>query len=74
MQTRRASLLEAVASTLTGFALSLAVQQFFITPVYGLPLSAVDNIAITLVFTIVSIARQYVWRRVFNYMQHGRKK
>lgn len=73
MQTRRASFAEATASTATGFILSLLVQQFLITPVYGLPLSGADNFAITVVFTVVSIARQYVWRRFFNWLQHGRK-
>ena len=68
-QLRRHSLLESCCSTATGFALSL-LAGFYIYPLFGFPVTVGENFGITLCFTVISIGRQYVWRRVFNWWQH----
>jgi hypothetical protein len=65
MQSRKMSLVEAVINTAIGFAVSL-VTWIVLQHAYGIPMSFGDSLQITAWFTIVSIARQYVLRRVFN--------
>jgi len=64
-QTRWHSLIESCGNTLIGFAGSLAIQNG-INFCYGLPLRALDNLAIIGVFTLWSLARNYAWRRLMN--------
>lgn len=71
MQTRLASLIEASVSTAIGFLLSMLVQHWIVTPLYGLRLSVVDNFAITVIFTVASVLRQYFVRRYFNWRLHA---
>lgn len=66
MQTKRHSLLEQVLNVGSGFILSSLVWQFVIIQWWDIHTSFSENLQITSVFTIVSIARGYVWRRLFN--------
>ena len=65
MQTKKQSLTEAITNTAVGFVVSLA-SIFLILPVFGIESTPLKNIGITAYFTVVSIARGYVLRRVFN--------
>jgi hypothetical protein len=64
-QSRSASLIEAVTNVIAGYGLAVAVQMALF-PALGLSVSLSDNLLIGAVFTIVSIARSYVLRRVFE--------
>jgi membrane protein implicated in regulation of membrane protease activity len=64
-QTKRGSLLEACLNTASGFVVSLIVWHF-VAAGYGIPMPLVTNLEITGIFTVVSIARSYLWRRLFN--------
>lgn len=66
MQTRLHSLVEQLASVATGFVLSLLLWHFVVQPVWGIRTSVADNLQISTLFTVASIARGYLWRRVFN--------
>ncbi|WP_041963444.1 DUF7220 family protein [Sulfurospirillum cavolei] len=66
-QSKRASLLESLANTFSGFLLSIAVG-YFVFPMFGMPQSLSSSFWITVVFTVVSIGRNYVVRRVFNFL------
>ncbi|HYM31845.1 MAG TPA: hypothetical protein VEU47_11120 [Candidatus Cybelea sp.] len=70
-QTRLMSILETALSTAIGFAVALATQ-LLVFPRFGFHPAITDNLAITLIFTVVSVARQYVMRRVFEAL-HIRK-
>lgn len=75
MQTKRHSLLEQVLNVGSGFVLSSLVWQFVIIKWWDIHTSFSENLQITSVFTIVSIVRGYVWRRLFNKLtmkQHER--
>lgn len=65
-QSKSASLVEALSSTAIGFALSY-IAGLFIFPLFGLSVSAAQNFWITVAFTVISIARGYVLRRLFNH-------
>ncbi len=69
MQTRRHSMLEAVANLAIGYAIFVA--NLVVLPLFGLPVGARAAAGIGLVFTGISLARAYVLRRAFNRM-HGR--
>jgi hypothetical protein len=65
MQSRRMSLLEATANVTAGYGLAV-MTQMAVFPLFGLYLSASDNLQLALVFTSVSMARTYIIRRLFE--------
>lgn len=64
-QSRRESLIEACLNTASGFLLSLVVWHF-VASAYDIPMPFVRNLEITAIFTVVSVGRSYLWRRLFN--------
>lgn len=64
-QSRRHSLVEAVANTLSGYLVSLAAS-LVLYPMFGFDVTFGQANALTLIFTGLSIARNYVIRRMFN--------
>lgn len=66
-QTRRASLTESLLNVAIGYGVALAAQAV-IFPLFGVHLSVSDHAAIGGLFTVVSICRSYLLRRMFNRM------
>lgn len=64
-QTKLGSLIEASMSTASGFIVALVLWQLVGT-FMGYKVTLHDNLIITSIFTVASIARSYVWRRLFN--------
>ena len=64
-QSRTMSLVEAVANVIVGYTLAV-ITQILIFPVFGLYATLEDNLKLGLVFTVVSIARGYALRRLFE--------
>lgn len=73
MQSRTASLIEASLNTATGFVLSFCIWQV-VGPWFGYVVTFGDNFIITSIFTVASVARSYVWRRIFNGRQPWSKQ
>ncbi len=65
-QTKIESLIESCVSIASGFILSLCLWVLVVIPVWDLEVTMSDNLAITALFTILSITRSYLWRRFFN--------
>jgi hypothetical protein len=65
VQSKRGSFTEACLNTASGFVVSLFVWHW-VAKWYGIPMPLDENLQITAIFTVVSIARSYVWRRIFN--------
>lgn len=65
MQTRRHSFYESASNTLFGMLLAL-VGQYLIFGTLGYDVSHRDQLIIMVFFTSLSVARQYVLRRIFN--------
>ena len=64
-QTRTMSLIEAVTNVIVGYGVAV-VTQILIFPVFGLHATLAQNLKMGLVFTVVSIARGYALRRLFE--------
>jgi hypothetical protein len=65
MQSRFMSLMEAVINVAIGFGVAVGVQMA-IFPIFGLHAPMQDHLAIGGAFTLVSVARSYTLRRVFE--------
>ncbi|RPJ87103.1 MAG: hypothetical protein EHM18_02855 [Acidobacteria bacterium] len=60
---------ESLASTAIGFVVSMGILEG-VNRVWGLDIGLVDNVAITSLFTVASVARSYLVRRWFNWYHH----
>lgn len=65
MQSRRMSLIEQFANIGSGFVISSLMWHFVVQPFWNVETSIAENLQITTLFTVVSIARGYAWRRLF---------
>jgi uncharacterized protein YacL len=65
-QSRRHSLIEALTQQTAGLVISLLLWEFVINPIWNLQTSVADNLTITMLFTVASIIRGYIFRRLFN--------
>lgn len=66
MQSKFASACESVANTASGFIISLLVWSWVVVPLFDFQSSHSENFYITCIFTITSLIRSYVFRRIFN--------
>jgi len=64
-QSRMMSLVESVANVIVGYVVAV-VMQILIFPIFGLHTSLAQNLKMGAVFTVVSIARSFALRRVFE--------
>jgi len=64
-QSRRMSLIEAIANVAVGFALAVAAQ-IVVFPWFGLHASLGENLTIGALFTGISLLRSYALRRLFE--------
>jgi hypothetical protein len=64
-QSRLMSLVEAVANVVVGYGVAV-ITQILIFPVFGLHTTLAQNLKMGAIFTVVSIARSFALRRVFE--------
>lgn len=64
-QSRKHSAIEAVANVVIGYIVAIAAQ-IAIFPLFGIHIPPSEHLAIGLLFTVVSLARSYALRRLFN--------
>ncbi|MEY3665777.1 MAG: hypothetical protein RLZZ153_1959 [Pseudomonadota bacterium] len=64
-QSRLMSLVESVANVIVGYGVAV-VTQILIFPVFGLQTTLGQNLAMGGIFTIVSLARSFLLRRLFE--------
>jgi len=69
-QPRIYSLIESVANVAIGFGVALATQ-IAVFPLFGIHAAITDQLGIAAIFTVVSIARSYMVRRLFNRIRHA---
>lgn len=65
MQTRGESFIEVVASVMIGLLVSF-IANLIILPAYGYPITLSHAVDVAALFTVISIARGYCVRRLFN--------
>lgn len=69
-QTKTGSFVEAWANIAVGFAINFAANMV-VLPHFGFAITAAKAFGIGVVFTIISLVRQYVLRRWFNGLKFG---
>lgn len=73
-QSRAMSLVEALTNVVVGYALAVATQVA-VFPLVGVEIRTRQMLVVGLVFTVVSIVRSYVLRRLFNRLgSRGQKR
>lgn len=65
MQSKRNSAFEAATNVTIGYFVSV-LANVLILPLFGYNVTIGDSFAIGLAFTVVSLVRSYVLRRIFN--------
>lgn len=69
-QPRIHSLAESLANVAIGYAIAV-VTQALVFPLFGLHAGVAQHLGIAAIFTVVSIARSYALRRLFNRLTLG---
>ena len=67
-QSRFMSLVEAIANVVVGYGVAV-LTQLIVFPWFGLPARIGDALALGGIFTIVSIARGFALRRLFEMLR-----
>lgn len=65
MQLKRHSVLESVVNVAVGYGVAVG-SQIIIFPFFGIQIPLSDNIIIGMWFTVISLCRSYVLRRIFT--------
>jgi hypothetical protein len=66
MQHPADSFLEVLTNTVIAYVISVAAYAWIINPLYDLRTSPMESMGIVGIFTLISIIRQYLLRRLFN--------
>lgn len=66
-QTHTESIIENVLNLGSGFVIALLVYEYFIL---ANPAIRDDSLVVTMIFTTISLARGYIWRRIFNKLEN----
>jgi hypothetical protein len=64
-QSRVMSLVETVANVAVGYNVAL-LTQMLVFPLFGLATTLGENLGITAIFTVISLARGHMLRRLFE--------
>ena len=67
-QSHRMSMVEAAANVVIGYGIAVATQVV-VFPIFGIHITLADDLAIGLVFAVVSLARGFILRRVFEQLR-----
>lgn len=58
--------MESLVNIVIGFTIAFVSNSIFIPMATGEPLDAADNAWLSIVYTLISLARSYIIRRSFN--------
>ena len=65
MQSKKQSLIETLTNVGIGWFISF-IANMLVLPLFGYNINLTDGLLISIIFTIISIVRGYVVRRIFN--------
>ena len=66
MQSKLDSFIEQLCNVGSGFLVSLVFWTWIVVPVWHLEVDMHENLQITAAFTVLSVVRGFIWRRLFN--------
>ena len=64
-QSRLVSLIEQILNVFSGYVLAFIIWVCIIIPVFNIETTIGESMLINLVFTVISVFRGYLWRRLF---------
>ena len=64
-QSKKLSVVEVIVNVGSGYIISLCIQ-IMLFPLFDVHMSIADNALMTLAFTVISLLRGYIVRRMFN--------
>lgn len=67
-QSRTMSLVESLTNVAVGYGIAV-ITQIVVFPLFGLTTTLSENIAMGAIFTVVSIARSFTLRRLFEVLR-----
>lgn len=70
-QSKTASLIETLVNVSVGYVVAI-LTQMVLFPLFGMEITLADNLIMGVAFTVVSIVRSYLLRRVFNWLSTGK--
>jgi hypothetical protein len=70
-QSRLGSLIEALFNIVIGYTINFVFNFLILNGVFDLHVTVTQNLLIGVLFTVVSLTRQYVIRRWFNGRMHA---
>ncbi len=62
------SVYESLINVISGLTIAILVNYYIIFPMLGLPPSIKLNLAVTLIMTIFSVIRSFLFMRLFNWL------
>ena len=65
MQTKKQSLIETLTSVFVGWLIGV-ILNLTVLPLFDYNITIVDSLLVSLIFTVISVVRGYLIRRVFN--------
>lgn len=72
MQSRRSSFVEAATNVGVGIIVAWAIT-LAVFPLFGYEPTVAKSLYISLIFTVASLARSYVLRRIFERIDHRKR-
>jgi hypothetical protein len=72
MQSRWESLVEAKVNLAVGFGVAW-VANVYVAPLLGVRMTGTQGVAMVVMFSVISLIRQYALRRLFNHL-HSRRE
>lgn len=67
-QSRTMSLVESLTNVAVGYGIAV-ITQIVVFPLFGLSTTLAENMAMGAIFTVVSIARSFTLRRLFEMLR-----
>lgn len=65
MQTKKQSFVEAITNTFVGLAIATITNRL-VLPLFGYDITIGKSLLMAMIFTIISVVRNYLIRRCFN--------
>lgn len=74
MQSKLQSAIESTLNTLSGFVVAWTATMFIIPLYQDKYFTAIDGFEITIIFAVISLVRNYFWRRFFVNRKYKRRE
>lgn len=65
MQTKKGSMIEAIVNVAIGYGVAVT-SQVVVFPLLGMEVPLSTNLLIGVIFTVISLVRSYILRRIFT--------